>query len=97
MAGPLGVVAVRSAMRIGGGFGARRLIAGKILEGEGRVLVVGAAACKAGKGRNGEPDQPSHVGLHRCAWISRVFAAPVKSSRPRRGSGCRRGVPPRPV
>ncbi len=81
MAGPLGRVAGRGAVWIGGSFRAWRRVAGKILEGEGRVLVVGAPACKAGKGRNGEPDQPSHVGLHRCARINRVFAVVVKRSR----------------
>ena len=81
MAGPLRRIAGRGAVQIGGGFRARRRVAGKILEGEGRVLVVGAPACKAGEGRNGEPDQPSHVGLHRCTRINRVFAAAVKRSR----------------
>jgi len=36
-------------------------MARKIFEGEGRILVVSASACKAGKGRKGEPYKPSHV------------------------------------
>ena len=77
-AGPLGIVTGGGLVRTGARFRSGRRVAGKFLEGKGRIGLVRASGGNTCKRRKDQQYKRPHVGLHQGTRISRVSAVPVK-------------------